>query len=142
LCWPGWAPAGYNRRRQGSLNPASRGRVRGPRTPFDPKARSLRKAWRSLGSPTPDTAVWGHSPDVPVWRGGDRNRGRGRPLDPITTSLDSLKSRAPHGPYRLRLYRPPDSYMAVFSPSGYPPRRERMTLDLCTDIHFKWRRVR
>src|ERR1700756_3791166 len=31
----------------------------------------LGKAWRSLGSPTPDTAVWGHSPDVPVWRDGD-----------------------------------------------------------------------
>src|SRR5271157_2721893 len=26
------------------------------------------EAWRSVGSPTPDTAAWGHSPDVPVWR--------------------------------------------------------------------------
>ncbi len=25
----------------------------------------LHIAWRSVGSPTPDTAVWGHSPDVP-----------------------------------------------------------------------------
>jgi len=33
-----------------------------------PKAKTSGKAWRSLGSPTPDTAAWGHSPDVPVWR--------------------------------------------------------------------------
>jgi transposase len=30
------------------------------------------KDWRSLGSPTPDTAAWGHSPDVPAWREGDQ----------------------------------------------------------------------
>ena len=33
-----------------------------------PKAKSRGKAWRSVGSPTSDKAVWGHSPDVPVWR--------------------------------------------------------------------------
>lgn len=43
-----------------------------PRTPSDPKAQSLNKAWRSLGSATPATAVWGPSPDVPVGRDADR----------------------------------------------------------------------
>ena len=55
-----------------------RSRVREPRTPIVPKGQTLRKAWRSLGSPTPDTALWGHSPDVPVWRDGDRTNERGR----------------------------------------------------------------
>ena len=31
-------------------------------------SKPLAEAWRSVGSPTPDTAAWGHSPDVPVWR--------------------------------------------------------------------------
>ena len=26
-------------------------------------------AWRSVGSPTSDRAVWGSSPDQPLWRG-------------------------------------------------------------------------
>ena len=99
--------AAYNQRRQGSMTPASRGRVCEPRTPFVPKAQSLRKAWRSLGSPTPDTAVWGHSPDVPVWRDGDRRDERGWLVDPLTVSLDSLKRRSPSGPWKLRLFRPP-----------------------------------
>src|SRR6266540_5553414 len=34
-------------------------------------------AWRSLGSPTPDTAPWGRSPDLPVGRNGDPSTERG-----------------------------------------------------------------
>jgi hypothetical protein len=47
--------------------------VREPRTPFVLKGPTLRKAWRSLGSPTPDAAPWGYSPDLPGWRTGDGN---------------------------------------------------------------------
>ena len=36
------------------------------------------EARRSLGSPTPDTAPWGRSPDIPVWQDGDRSSERGR----------------------------------------------------------------
>ena len=61
-----------------------------PRTPSDPKGRTLRKAWRSLGSPTPDTAPWGHSPDIPVWRYGDRKNERGRFVQPIKLLSNSL----------------------------------------------------
>ena len=43
-------------------------RTRVARTPLTPRGKPLRKAWRSLGSPTPDTAAWGPSSDVPVWR--------------------------------------------------------------------------
>src|SRR5262245_50604200 len=53
----------------GESDPRERSRASEPRTPFVPKAQSLRKAWRSLGSPTADTAAWGRSPDVPVGRG-------------------------------------------------------------------------
>jgi hypothetical protein len=34
--------------------------------------KAVGKAWRSLVPPTPDTAVWDRSPDVPVWRDGGR----------------------------------------------------------------------
>src|ERR1041385_5058784 len=44
---------------------------------MSPRRKVWEKAWRSFGSPTPDTAVWGHSPDVPVWRDGDRKSERG-----------------------------------------------------------------
>ena len=40
----------------------------GSLTPFQTEARSRNQAWRSVGSPTPDRAVWGHSPDKRVWR--------------------------------------------------------------------------
>ena len=53
-----------------------------------PKGQTLRKAWRSLGSPTPDTAAWGHSPDVPVWRDGDRPNERGRLVRPDSDTPD------------------------------------------------------
>jgi hypothetical protein len=33
--------------------------MRVTRTPCDPKGRTLIKAWRSLGSLTPDKAAWG-----------------------------------------------------------------------------------
>ncbi len=36
--------------------------------PWLSKPKPLPEAWRSVGSPTPDTAAWGHSPDVRVWR--------------------------------------------------------------------------
>ena len=62
-----------------------------------PKGQTLRKAWRSLGSPTPDTAPWGHSPDVPVWRDGDRTNERGRLVKPSTVLPDSLMKPLPDG---------------------------------------------
>ena len=34
-------------------------RTRVARTPYDPKRKTLGKAWRSLGPPTPDKAAWG-----------------------------------------------------------------------------------
>src|SRR5713226_347410 len=77
--------------------------VREPRTPFVPKGRTLGKAWRSLGSPTPDTAPWGHSPDIPVWRDGDRSNERGRLVKPSTVLSDSymkpLWGGGVHRPY-------------------------------------------
>src|SRR5450759_2569279 len=45
---------------------------------------TLGKAWRSLGSPTPDTAPWGCSTDIPVWRDGDRYSERGEFVKPTT----------------------------------------------------------
>jgi hypothetical protein len=33
--------------------------------------------YHHIPSPTPDTAAWGHSPDVPTWRNGDHNHERG-----------------------------------------------------------------
>src|SRR6516164_463652 len=75
-------PVPFSFRGSAWYNPTSQGsrpspqKVREPRTPFVPKGRTLRKAWRSLGSPTPDTAPWGRSPDLPVWRDGDRKRER------------------------------------------------------------------
>jgi len=65
-CWRVWGSAWYNPTSQGSRPPPHQ--VREPRTPFVDKGRTLTKAWRSLGSPTPDTAPWGRSPDLPVWR--------------------------------------------------------------------------
>src|SRR5262249_1984641 len=35
---------------------------------FSSEARSRREAWRSVGPPTSDTAVWGRSPDGSEWR--------------------------------------------------------------------------
>src|SRR6202035_5347410 len=62
-----------------------------------PKGRTLRKAWRSLGSPTPDTAPWGRSPDLPVWRDGDRTNERGRFVKPITVLSYSLMKPSTDG---------------------------------------------
>ncbi len=31
---------------------------------MSPWRKAVEKAWRSVGSPTSDTAVWGHSPDI------------------------------------------------------------------------------
>src|SRR5262249_40156684 len=81
----GWA--WYNRRSQGSRPRPDQ--VHEPRTPFDPTAQSLRKVWRSLGSPTPDTALWGCSPDLPVWRDGDQTNERGRLANTSTVLSDS-----------------------------------------------------
>src|SRR5271157_4412487 len=86
--WHAWEWAWYNLLSQGSRLPLEQ--VRGPRTPSVPKGRTLRKVWRSLGSPTPDTAPWGNSPDLPVWRDGDRTTGRGRFVKPVKALLDSL----------------------------------------------------
>src|SRR5881275_1663826 len=87
--WRAWGSARYNRTVQGSRPPPQQ--VREPRTPDVPKGRTLNKAWRSLGSPTPDTAPWGHSPDLPVWRDGDQTNERGRFVQPTTALPDSLK---------------------------------------------------
>src|SRR6516225_1872575 len=35
---------------------------------FSSEARSRREAWRSVGPPTSDTAVWGRSPEGSEWR--------------------------------------------------------------------------
>jgi hypothetical protein len=43
---------------------------------IDPKGQTLGKACRSLGSATPDTAPWGCSPDIPVWRDAERKHER------------------------------------------------------------------
>src|SRR4029077_9682852 len=70
-----------------------------------PRGEPLRKAWRSSGSPTPDTAVWGHSPDVPVWRYGDHQSGRGGPQKPLLAPSDSFNlppaQRPVETPYSL-----------------------------------------
>ncbi len=39
---------------------------------------------------TPDTAPWGHSPDILVWRYGDRNDERGRFVQTIKLLSYSL----------------------------------------------------
>ena len=61
-----------------------------PRTPFVLTEQTLNKAWRSLGSPTPDTAPWGRSPDLPVWRDGDHTNERGRFVELNKALPDSL----------------------------------------------------
>jgi hypothetical protein len=63
-CWHAWQSVSWNRQGQGSRPPPRRQRE--PRTPIDPKGRTFKKAWRSLGSPTPDTAPWGRYPNMPV----------------------------------------------------------------------------
>jgi hypothetical protein len=40
---------------------------------------------------SPDTAPWGHSPDIPVWREGDPPNERGRLVQPSTVLSDSQK---------------------------------------------------
>jgi hypothetical protein len=52
----------------GEKVPREPDRAWGRTTSHIPKAQSRGKAWRSVGSPTPDKAVWGHSPDIPVRR--------------------------------------------------------------------------
>src|ERR1700756_4936156 len=87
----------------------------------------LGKAWRSLGSPTPDTAVWGHSPDVPVGRDGDRQDERGWLVEPFTASLVSLKRRSPSGPWKLCLDCPPQfQHGSLFSFPFLFPVNERL----------------
>src|SRR5438105_3940902 len=93
--WRAWGSARYNRTGQGSRPPPQQ--VREPRTPIVPKGRTLKKAWRSLGSPTPDTAPWGHSPDLPVWRDGDHTNGRGWLVGLIKLLLASLMKPLPGG---------------------------------------------
>jgi hypothetical protein len=61
----------------------------GQTTPFQSEAQSRSKAWRSVGSPTPDRAVWGHSPDKRVWR-CDRNRTETAPRRPDARSRTGL----------------------------------------------------
>ena len=70
-CWRAWECTWYNHSRQGSRTPTSRAGLASRKRLYVPKMQSLGKVWRSFGSPTPDKAVWGHSPDVPVWREGD-----------------------------------------------------------------------
>jgi hypothetical protein len=82
-------------------------RAREPQTPHVPQTQRLGKAWRSFGSPTPDTAVWGHSPDVPVGRAGDRDSEREWLLYPLRYPLTPLTSRFPDGPWKLCLLGPP-----------------------------------
>ena len=50
------------------------------------------QAWRSVGSPTSDRAVWGSSPDKPVWRGVISTRQRW-PLVPTVCGPISKQSR-------------------------------------------------
>jgi hypothetical protein len=60
---------------------------------FEPTGPTLHKPWRSLGSPTPDTAAWGHSPDVPVWRDGDQHPERGWLAPALGGTLTQPKNR-------------------------------------------------
>jgi len=54
-------------------------RQTGPERLLFPRVQTLQKARRTLGSSTPDTAAWGHSPDSPVWRDDDQLDERGWP---------------------------------------------------------------
>ena len=69
----------------------------GPKRVLTPFLPPLRKAWRSLGSPTPDTAPWGSSPDIPVWREGDRTNERGRLVQLYKALTDSFMKPFPDG---------------------------------------------
>jgi len=44
----------------------------------------------TLGSPTPDTAPWGRSPDLPVGRVGDQPNERGRLVKPSSALCNSI----------------------------------------------------
>jgi hypothetical protein len=67
-------------------HPAQPDRAREPMNAWrPPRANRFPKAWRSLGSPTPDTAAGGHSPDVPVWRDGDQANERDGSSAPTAT---------------------------------------------------------
>lgn len=69
------------------------------------KGRTLNKAWRSLESPTPDTAPWGHSPDIPVWRDGDPPDERGWFVERQQRLRDSQKNRFWTRAYSVRRFR-------------------------------------
>src|SRR5262249_48057700 len=77
------------------------------------RGKPFEKSGALSGHPTPDTAVWGHSPDVPVWRvvAASREKGPG----PWCYPLRPYKGvrRTPRGNYVL--VDRPDSHMAVFS---------------------------
>src|SRR6266852_8906463 len=102
-CWHAWECTWYNHRRQGSRTPPSRAGRASRKRLYVPKTQSLGKVWRSFGSPTPDKAVWGHSPDVPVWRDGDHQRERGWLMSQtaVPCSLKKVVARRPRGEYVL-----------------------------------------
>jgi hypothetical protein len=77
---------------------------------MSPRRKASEKAWRSLGSPTPNKAVWGRSPNVPVWRDGDQHNERGWlvSLDSNTwLFLKKLSLRQPvEGTYLAKIPKP------------------------------------
>src|SRR5262245_31849831 len=119
-CCGAWGWGRYNRQGQGSEPPLYRGPE--PRTPIDPKGRTLNKAWRSLGSPTPDTAPWGSSPDIPVRRDGDRTYERGSLVAP-DSAPPRLSKETVVGWWRTPFVDSgsPHWSMALFQPSGMSP---------------------
>src|SRR5262249_10134436 len=68
-----------------------------------------------LGSPTPDTATWDHSPDVPTWRYGDpKTREDGLCLLPSGSLGAKNRIAAARGKYVYA--KNPISYMAALWP--------------------------
>ena len=82
--------------------------------------KTLAEAWRSVGSPTSDTAVWGsETSHVPVWREGDPARaevGLGLEGEPGRSSLSKPSSSGTANCTNSSQF--PNSNMAVFGSVG------------------------
>ena len=82
--------------------------------------KTLAEAWRSVGSPTSDKAVWGsETSHIPVWREGDPAKaevGLGLEGEPGRSSLSKPFSNGTAN--RTHSSQCPNSNMAVFASGG------------------------
>jgi hypothetical protein len=95
----------------------------GPPPPSLPAGAVVR--WRPL---VPVTILGpGHSPDVPVWREGDRRNERGWLVSLFRSPLTLFFNRFTTVRGSSALFSYPNSYMAVFSTPPFPRQRQGRT---------------